>query len=83
LVLNCLKHAFPGRKDNTIAITLKKTTGKKILLKVQDNGIGLPEHINLTNPASLGFGLVVSLSEQLNGQFGMSSRQGTKFRIVF
>ncbi|MEJ2664329.1 MAG: histidine kinase dimerization/phosphoacceptor domain -containing protein [Spirochaetia bacterium] len=83
LVLNCLKHAFPGRKDNTIAITLKKTTGKKILLKVEDNGIGLPEHINLTNPASLGFGLVVSLSKQLNGQFGMSSRQGTKFRIVF
>ncbi len=83
LVLNSLKHAFKGGRDNTISITLKKTADQKILLDVADNGIGLPAKLNLSNPATLGFSLIVSLSCQLNGTISIGNKNGTRFRIIF
>jgi PAS domain S-box-containing protein len=83
LVLNSLKHAFKGGRDNTISITLKKTPDQKILLVVADNGIGLPANITISSPRTLGLSLIVSLSGQLNGTISMGNKNGTRFQIIF
>jgi two-component sensor histidine kinase len=82
-VLNSLKHAFKGGRDNTISITLKKTPDQRILLVVADNGIGLPANITISSPRTLGLSLIVSLSGQLNGTISMGNKNGTRFQIIF
>lgn len=84
LVTNSLKHAFKGRKEGRIEISVKRTGADKIILKVGDNGTGLPEGFNITDSTSLGLHLVRILAEnQLRGKLEVSKEGGTYFSIKF
>ena len=52
-------------------------------LTVQDNGVGLPEDLNLENSESLGMQLIYSLVTQLDGRIEVSSVNGARFDITF
>jgi len=52
-------------------------------LTVSDNGIGIPESLDLENPASLGIQLVTSLVDQLDGELELKRKNGTEFLIRF
>ena len=52
-------------------------------LTVSDNGVGIPENLDFENLDSLGFQLLVSLVEQLNGEFELKRNNGTEFIITF
>ena len=54
-----------------------------ISLIISDNGIGLPENIDINKPETLGFRLVKSLKEQLNGTIEVIWNGGTTFKIIF
>lgn len=82
LVTNSFKHAFPDQKKGVINITLKNR-GDEVLLNVEDDGIGLPEFIDPNDRSSVGFMLVNTLSKQLNAEYDVSTRPGTRFSIVF
>lgn len=86
LVNNAYKHAFNGREQGQLEVSFKKINGK-VLLKVTDDGIGLPEGFkigNLGEGNSLGVVLVKELSEQLQGNLQYSSNGfGTKFELEF
>ncbi|MBD2384518.1 PAS domain S-box protein [Cylindrospermum sp. FACHB-282] len=83
LISNALKHAFPDQQTGTINISLRNNTSS-IEMTVQDNGIGLPDNLDLRNTVSLGLSLVYDLAtEQLEGNITVERNQGTVFKIQF
>lgn len=72
LVTNSLKHAFPDNRQGTISISLKLAEDSRIELRVTDNGIGIPESVELESATTLGLNLVKILSEQLNGTLSIA-----------
>ncbi|AKB28891.1 Sensory transduction histidine kinase [Methanosarcina siciliae T4/M] len=96
LVTNSLKHAFSGRNEGKIQIKLVrekngertksanidcKSTG--FALTVSDNGVGIPENLDIEDLNSLGFQLVTSLVDQLDGEFELKRSKGTEFTVRF
>ncbi|PZV14954.1 MAG: hypothetical protein DCF22_07890 [Leptolyngbya sp.] len=83
LVSNALKYAFSTHQPGEILIQLRQI-GRELELIVQDNGMGLPDHLDLNNIQSLGLSLVHALStEQLEGSLTVDHSQGTTFKIRF
>ncbi|AKB81566.1 sensory transduction histidine kinase [Methanosarcina barkeri 3] len=95
LVSNSLKHAFSDRERGEIRIKLhrEKTTGFEIenreststsfILTISDNGVGIPENLNIEDLDSLGMQLVTSLVDQLDGELELKRDGGTEFTIRF
>jgi PAS domain S-box-containing protein len=83
LVTNCLKHAFPDRMDGEITVSLHRIDDGRLMFTVSDNGIGMPEDIDLTNPRSLGLDLVDAFVQQLRGEIEIVRSKGTSVRITF
>jgi len=52
-------------------------------LTVSDNGIGIPESLDLENLDSLGIQLITTLVDQLDGELELKRKNGTKFSIKF
>jgi two-component sensor histidine kinase len=65
LVINALKHAFPGDRSGTIKVDYS-SHGPNWMLSVTDNGIGMPKDAALARPG-LGTSIVEALSRQLKG----------------
>jgi two-component sensor histidine kinase len=83
LLLNSLKHAFPRDRKGCVSVSLVRTGADTLLLTVADDGVGLPEHFDLANMKSLGFNLVVALTEQLHGEIKIVRDNGTRIEIAF
>jgi len=84
LVSNSLKHAFPEGEGGEIRIAMRQVGEDEVELEVSDNGIGLPESVEIRNAKSLGLHLVSMLAEdQLVGGIKLDRTKGTRFRIRF
>ena len=90
LISNSLKHAFTGRNNGEISITLRREESKNeeskgtcYTLTVSDNGVGIPENFDIENLESLGLQLVTSLVDQLDGELEFKRNNGTEFTIKF
>lgn len=83
LISNALKHAFVDGRLGQIAIRLQNTNDNGYHLTVNDNGIGLPTHINLHNTDTLGLQLVNTLVYQLQGSLAITNEQGTSISVTF
>lgn len=83
LVTNSLKHAFPDRRNGELSIFFTKS-GSSLTLKVEDNGIGLPDNFDHKQTGTLGLQLVNALTRQLRGnvQF-LSDNGGSTIVITF
>jgi two-component sensor histidine kinase len=90
LVSNSLKYAFPQvksadkkkMKKGKVDVRLSSEDGKVALL-VKDNGIGLPEDLDIETADSFGLQLVTTLVSQLNGRIDIKRKPGTTFKIKF
>jgi PAS domain S-box-containing protein len=82
IVSNSLKYAFPDNMEGEIYISLK-TSGDKFRLIIGDNGVGLPEDFDFENIGSLGLLLVNNLTEQIDGEIKINSKNGTEYDISF
>ena len=82
LISNSLKYAYPDEKKGTIAIHVHEEN-KRIHMRVEDFGIGLPVDFKLENSESLGLSLVYTLVDQLDGELILKTSGGTKFLITF
>jgi len=80
---NALKHAFRGRDEGEVTVSLKNGADGRIRMSVADNGVGLPEGLDWRQANSLGLRLVQMLSRQLDAEVEVCSRVETKFEIVF
>jgi len=84
LVINALKHAFVGRSQGRIRISLHRESGTMLSLIVSDDGVGLPTGMNIAQTKSLGLKLVMRLvRNQLKGDVTILSDKGTSFRMRF
>ena len=82
IVSNSYKYAFPNQEKGTIQIDFKKNDNK-IILFIQDNGVGFPEEYDLEKSESLGMQLIQALTSQLDGDLVVSRENGTSFKISF
>ncbi len=83
LVSNCLKHAFPGDRNGTIEIKLKRLGADDVLLNVKDDGVGVPQGLDPQKTQTLGLKLVSDLTRQIKGTFRFTSSAGTDMAITF
>ena len=83
LVSNALKHAFQGRTEGEVTVTLRQALNGLICLRVSDNGTGLPPGLDWWQAPTLGLRLVKMLAGQLNGSLGVKSGEGTEFQLTF
>jgi len=91
IVTNSIKHAFPKTfsceeirgEPCTITLTLHRE-GSDYILGVADNGIGVPEGIDVSISHSLGLFLIRFIVEhQLRGSLEISNAGGTAYTIRF
>jgi two-component sensor histidine kinase len=82
LVSNALKYAFPDERLGEVWIRLEEINGGEYLLEVKDNGVGLPEGLDLRNTDSLGLQLVSTVVDHLEGRMEIHRQDGTRFEIV-
>lgn len=98
LVSNSLKYAFQSRNEGKILIKLcreendlkniplDRKKGNKManfILTVADNGVGMPESVNLETSETLGLQLISILVDQLDGKMELNRNGGTEFIIKF
>ncbi|TND07644.1 MAG: signal transduction histidine kinase [Bacteroidetes bacterium] len=84
LLSNCYKHAFTGRPKGNIRILFRQE-GNDYLLRVSDDGNGLPEDFDPEQSSSLGTTIISSLAEQIDAEYGFEKNEGsgTVFHMHF
>jgi PAS domain S-box-containing protein len=82
IISNSLKYAFPSKKGGIIFVNLT-VKNKLVNIEIGDNGIGMPDHIDIKQTQTLGLQLVDTLIEQIDGSLKLERINGTKFIIKF
>jgi two-component sensor histidine kinase len=83
LVTNSIKYAFPDNAKGKIDISLKGTGDGEYELRIKDNGIGLPENLDINKVSSLGLAIVRNYTEQLDGALIVDRENGMSTSIRF
>jgi two-component sensor histidine kinase len=84
LISNSMKYAFCNDCGGEISVSMLQTDDDYLQLTVKDTGIGIPDNVDFINSDTLGFQLVVSLSEeQLHGTISLNRDHGAAFTIKF
>ncbi|MBD9356519.1 PAS domain S-box protein [Methylomonas albis] len=82
LLSNALKHAFPGDSCGKVDISFTHSQGE-LMLVIADNGIGLPDQLEINHSTSLGLQLVHTLTNQLMGEMTVERSHGAAFTLRF
>jgi two-component system, sensor histidine kinase PdtaS len=83
LVTNSFKYAFPDKKGKVLIRMYRNGGDGEVKLEVEDNGTGLPADFNISSTNTLGFQLVLSLIDQIEGEIKTIPVKGTKFVITY
>ncbi len=84
LASNSVRHAFPGGRDGQVSISMETGETGELQLYIRDNGVGLPEEMDLETIQSPGLSLALGLArKQLGGSVRLQRNGGTGFRISF
>jgi PAS domain S-box-containing protein len=84
LLTNAFKYAFPDgwKNEAVITISLHHESNDRIVLIVSDNGVGIPDDIDIKEAESLGLQLITILAkDQLEGEIKLERRGGTRFTV--
>lgn len=85
-VTNSLKYAFPpGSPNATLSISIRAVREDLAVLRIKDNGAGLPEDFDLDTAGGTGSVLMKALAEQLGGSImvGPAVGGGTLVSLTF
>ena len=82
LISNAFKHAFPDGRSGKFKVSLIKSVNQ-IKLVVSDDGIGLPENMDIERNGTFGLLLIHTLVDQLNGTLQVIRTNGVKYIIRF
>jgi two-component sensor histidine kinase len=84
LLSNVFKHAFKHNQNGKIEIYMKNSDNNRALIKIKDNGIGIPKETDIKKLDSLGLKLVANLVQiQLKGKMEIRCNEGTEVTISF
>jgi len=82
-IVNAIKYAFPNEQKGVVSLQLQYDGIDQLLLKISDNGIGLPAGLDAMEHRSLGLDLMQGLTRQLKGSFQIESNNGVHITIRF
>lgn len=82
VVTNSIKHAFVDKDSGEIKVQLKKQPSS-VYLMIRDNGKGITEEFHPEKEESLGFMLIESLVQQIDGTFEFVNNNGACFVLRF
>ncbi len=82
LISNAYKHAFKNNKG-LVTIELAKLYKNTYMLKVSDDGVGMPADFDITRLHSLGLDIVSILSDQISAELKIYNDPGANFEIHF
>ncbi len=83
LVVNAYKHAFKFRQGGKVTVSLECTDHKKVILNVHDNGCGFASPLDLENPTTLGYEIIILLVHQIGGSISLTSKDGSNIRVIY
>ncbi len=85
LISNSVKYAFTDQNIDRkkISISLKQISETEGMLKISDNGKGLPYDFSIEKVKTMGLVLVRGLVQQIEGRLGHRSDNGAEFSVVF
>lgn len=83
LITNALKHGFPAGRSGSVQVELQLLRGNDIKVAVSDDGVGIPDTLDLDNLPSLGFQLIGVLTEQLHAQVQIQRSGPTRVAFIF
>lgn len=79
-ISNAFKHAFTPGQPGALHVQLREENGE-VVLSVSDNGKGIPAGVENEPSPSLGFEIIRTLIEQLEGNMVLRKESGTE--IIF
>jgi two-component sensor histidine kinase len=85
LVSNALKYAFPSGADAEVGevwIAARSEPPGNLTLIVGDNGVGLPDNVDIEDSPTMGLQLVRSFVAQLQGRLDVQRKAGTVFTVT-
>jgi two-component sensor histidine kinase len=82
LLTNAVRHAFAGREGGRVRVVLERDD-HHALLAVEDDGVGLPPHVDPAEGGTLGMRLITALAGQLGARVEVDRSGGTAFRFRF
>ncbi len=83
LLINAMKHGFADGRSGAIHVELREPETNRIELTVADNGVGLPDGLDVRHAQTVGMQIVCTLAEQLEAQLDVHGRGGTTFKLGF
>jgi two-component sensor histidine kinase len=83
LITNALKHAFAGRAEGHLRITLRRSAADRIQIAVVDDGPGALTIEMFHNSATLGGTIVRNLVRQLHGELRVTRDGGASIILEF
>ncbi len=83
LVANSLEHAFPGTRPGRIRVAMRRGASGEIVLRVEDDGVGLPPGLDFRKTESLGLQIINLLVSQIDGRLEVDREAGTAVEIRF
>jgi two-component sensor histidine kinase len=84
LISNIFKHAFREKKQGTVRISISTPDPITVLIKVKDDGDGIPEGLDIHSQTGLGLKMARYLvSGQLKGEMCVKNDSGTEISIQF
>ncbi len=82
LLINALKHAYPARTRGPVRAGLRREGGN-IVLRVEDEGTGLPSGVDPSTASSMGFTIVRGLASQLRAELSFGGPPGFWAELSF
>lgn len=79
LVTNAVKHAFPPTLPGRIEVAAQRAHPDHVMLRVRDNGVGM----STGRDGALGYGIVRSLVEQIDGTMDVGHDGGVAVTVTF
>ena len=83
IVTNSCKYAFPDHRSGEIFLSVKPGEVGTLILRVGDNGVGLPPGLDPRKTTTLGLQLVDDMVYQLRGTWSVERSPGTTIEIIF
>jgi two-component sensor histidine kinase len=81
-ITNTVKHAFRGIESPVISVRVTSNE-EDFTLSVEDNGIGIPEEVDIFKTKALGSKIIRTLVKQLKGKIQVdTSREGTSIKMT-
>ena len=82
VITNIGKYAFRGR-DEGLIVARARRTGKHARLTIEDDGIGMPDSVDIGRSTGFGLTLVGALMNQIGGSVSIEKGGGTRVIMIF